>query len=59
MPWEGILSSLPVWTIVIAHIGCFWGYATILSEIPSYLYKILGTNIQEVSQIVELLLLLF
>ncbi|KAJ8923271.1 hypothetical protein NQ315_001828 [Exocentrus adspersus] len=44
-PWKSILMSLPFWAILICHCGENWGYWTLLTEIPSYLQKILNFDI--------------
>ncbi|CAH1997698.1 unnamed protein product [Acanthoscelides obtectus] len=45
-PWRSVLTSLPVWAFVVAMIGENWGYATLLTEIPTYIDKIMGVNIK-------------
>jgi ACS family sodium-dependent inorganic phosphate cotransporter-like MFS transporter 5 len=36
-PWRSILTSWPVWGIVVAHFCTNWGYYTLLTCLPTYL----------------------
>lgn len=45
-PWRKILSSLPVWTVCVGAFGHNWGFYTLLTNIPSYLSKVLHFRIQ-------------
>ncbi|XP_042888563.1 putative inorganic phosphate cotransporter isoform X2 [Penaeus japonicus] len=40
IPWRSILTSLPVWSIIIVHFGNNWGSFTFLAELPSYFKNI-------------------
>ncbi|KAJ8980964.1 hypothetical protein NQ317_013418 [Molorchus minor] len=44
-PWKHIFTSMPFLAILVSHCGMNWGYWTLLTEIPSYLEKILGFKI--------------
>lgn len=48
-PWKAILTSAPVWAIVVANFGQNWGYSVLLTEIPSYLSNVAGLNIEKSS----------
>ncbi|KAJ8929851.1 hypothetical protein NQ314_017455, partial [Rhamnusium bicolor] len=45
-PWRCILSSMPFWAITIAFVGANWGSAVLLTEIPTFLDKILDYDIK-------------
>ncbi|XP_072948853.1 putative inorganic phosphate cotransporter [Epargyreus clarus] len=45
-PWKSIWTSLPFWAIILAHCGQSLGFWTLLTEIPSYMSKVLGVNIK-------------
>ncbi|XP_068633367.1 putative inorganic phosphate cotransporter [Battus philenor] len=45
-PWKSIWTSLPFWAILLAHSGQSLGFWTLLTEIPSYMSKVLGVNIK-------------
>ncbi|XP_043919804.1 sialin-like isoform X1 [Protopterus annectens] len=47
VPWRSILTSLPLWSIVVAHFSYNWTYYTLLSLLPTYMKDILKFNIQE------------
>ncbi|KAG8177586.1 hypothetical protein JTE90_028307 [Oedothorax gibbosus] len=47
VPWKSILTSLPVWTLVVAHFGKNWGFYTILIQLPMYLSNILHFNLKK------------
>ncbi|KFM63424.1 Sialin, partial [Stegodyphus mimosarum] len=45
IPWKALLTSIPVWTLMITHFGQNWGFYTFLTELPTYLSTILHFNI--------------
>lgn len=48
-PWRSIWTSLPFWAILLAHSGQSLGFWTLLTEMPSYMDKVLGVDIKNVS----------
>ncbi|XP_015524856.1 putative inorganic phosphate cotransporter isoform X1 [Neodiprion pinetum] len=46
-PWIKIITSVPVWSLIIVHCGQNWGYWTLLTEMPSYMNHILGFDISK------------
>ncbi|KAJ3645143.1 hypothetical protein Zmor_022827 [Zophobas morio] len=44
-PWRSILTSLPVWAILVSSCGENWGTFTLLTEIPSFLSNIMNFDI--------------
>lgn len=48
MPWRSIVTSGPVWAIVITHACSVFGYFTIVNQLPTYMKYILHFNIKEV-----------
>ncbi|XP_023940700.1 putative inorganic phosphate cotransporter isoform X2 [Bicyclus anynana] len=46
VPWKGIWTSLPFWSILLAHSGQSLGFWTLLTEMPSYMDKVLGVDIK-------------
>lgn len=53
-PWKAIFTSVPVWAIIIAHMAENWGWYTLLTQLPTYLKKILHFSLQEASFISSL-----
>lgn len=45
-PWKEILTSLPVWAVLITHCGQNWGFWTLMTEIPIYLSYVMKFNIK-------------
>ncbi|KAJ2948834.1 hypothetical protein O0L34_g5761 [Tuta absoluta] len=45
-PWKSILTSLPFWAIILAHSGQSLGFWTLLTEMPTYMSKVLGVDIK-------------
>ncbi|KAJ8946311.1 hypothetical protein NQ318_004200 [Aromia moschata] len=45
-PWKAILTSVPVWAYVIACYGGEWAFSTLLTEMPTYINKIMKFDIQ-------------
>jgi len=50
IPWKKIVTSIPVWAILIAHCCQNWGFYTLLTELPTYMKQILHFDIKTVSQ---------
>uniref|UniRef100_A0A8D8XYV4 Putative inorganic phosphate cotransporter n=1 Tax=Cacopsylla melanoneura TaxID=428564 RepID=A0A8D8XYV4_9HEMI len=46
IPWKAILTSMPVWAVVISHFCENWGYWTLLTSMPSYINSVLGFDIK-------------
>lgn len=42
VPWVGLFTSLPVYTIAFTHFCFNWGYYTLLTELPRYMESVLG-----------------
>ncbi|XP_050465192.1 putative inorganic phosphate cotransporter [Cataglyphis hispanica] len=47
VPWRSIVTSGPVWAIVITHACSVFGYFTIVNQLPTYMKYILHFNIKE------------
>ena len=52
-PFKKILKSIPFWAVVIAQVGNYMGYYTVMTGTPLYLSSILHTSIQEVGRSVS------
>ncbi|KAL7051883.1 hypothetical protein ACKWTF_004677 [Chironomus riparius] len=50
-PWKKILTSLPVWAIVVAQTSYNWGFHTLLTQLPLFLDEVLAFNLEESSVI--------
>ncbi|KAI8436389.1 hypothetical protein MSG28_009995 [Choristoneura fumiferana] len=50
-PWRSIWTSLPFWAILLAHSGQSLGFWTLLTEMPSYMDKVLGVDIKNITHI--------
>ena len=48
LPWIQILTSLPVWAIVITHGASVFGYFTIVNQLPTYMKYLLHFDIKSV-----------
>ncbi|KAM6460054.1 sialin isoform 1-T1 [Liasis olivaceus] len=47
VPWEAMLTSLPLWAIVVAHFSYNWTFYTLLTLLPTYMKEILRFDMQE------------
>eukprot|EP00918_Siedleckia_nematoides_P093921 GHVU01206233.1.p1 GENE.GHVU01206233.1~~GHVU01206233.1.p1 ORF type:complete len:538 (+),score=42.06 GHVU01206233.1:259-1872(+) len=47
VPWRSVLTSGPVWGIIIANFTTDWGLYTYLTNIPTYLSEVLKFEIQQ------------
>lgn len=54
VPFRSIALSMPFYAILFAHMGQNYGYETLLTELPTYMNKVLQFSIKEVSEILEL-----
>lgn len=46
VPWKSLLSSSPVWAIIITHGASVFGYFTVVNQLPTYVESILHFNIK-------------
>ncbi|XP_044227921.1 sialin [Thunnus albacares] len=47
IPWRSIVTSGPLWAIVVAHFSYNWTFYTLLTLLPTYMNDILGFSIQQ------------
>ncbi|GFS40874.1 hypothetical protein NPIL_13831 [Nephila pilipes] len=45
-PWKSMLTSKYVWAMIIVHFGLSWGFYTFLTELPTYMARILHFDIK-------------
>ena len=48
-PYAAMVTSLPVWALVVCFLGSGWGYFSLLNETPTYLNNIQHFNLAAVS----------
>ncbi|CAG9858313.1 unnamed protein product [Phyllotreta striolata] len=47
VPWRALLTSMPVWAIIITH-GCsVFGYFTVVNQLPTYMHNVLKFDIKQ------------
>ncbi|XP_043472998.1 sialin [Leptopilina heterotoma] len=46
VPWGQIFTSLPVWAIMITQCGQSWAFYILLTELPTFMDRILHMNMQ-------------
>lgn len=47
VPWRAILTSMPLWALVIARSAHSWGFSTLQAEIPSYMKGVLDMDMKK------------
>lgn len=47
VPWRSVITSTPVWAIVVTHACSVFGYFTVVNQLPTYMKYILHFNIKE------------
>uniref|UniRef100_A0A3P8RQ50 Sialin n=1 Tax=Amphiprion percula TaxID=161767 RepID=A0A3P8RQ50_AMPPE len=47
IPWGSIVTSMPLWAIVVAHFSYNWTFYTLLTLLPTYMNDILGFSIKQ------------
>jgi len=48
MPWRHIVTSGPVWAIVVANFSAFYGLNTYVVTIPTFFFDVLFFDIKTV-----------
>lgn len=51
IPWKSILTSLPFYAILFAHMGQNYGYETLMTELPTYMKQVLRFSLKSVSSL--------
>lgn len=46
-PWVAILTSLPVWALIIGEIGHDYGFYLISTDLPKYMSEVIGLSVSE------------
>ncbi|XP_073974925.1 putative inorganic phosphate cotransporter isoform X3 [Rhodnius prolixus] len=46
-PWKDILTSIPLWALIIGQIGHDWGLFTIITDLPKYMKSVMHFTITE------------
>ncbi|KAJ8946672.1 hypothetical protein NQ318_019987 [Aromia moschata] len=36
LPWRAVLTSMPVWAIIVSHFSENWGFYTLLTQLPKF-----------------------
>ncbi|XP_018323872.1 putative inorganic phosphate cotransporter isoform X2 [Agrilus planipennis] len=44
-PWKSLLTSVPLWSLLIVHMAQNWGYYTLVTEIPIYINALFGLDV--------------
>ncbi|XP_055854295.1 putative inorganic phosphate cotransporter isoform X2 [Episyrphus balteatus] len=47
VPWKKVMTSVPFWAILIAHVCSNWGWYMFLIEIPFYMKQVLKFNVSK------------
>ncbi|XP_066140972.1 putative inorganic phosphate cotransporter [Euwallacea fornicatus] len=47
VPWKGILTSKPVWSLLVTQCGFVYGFWILLTQIPTYMKFVLNFNIKD------------
>lgn len=46
VPWCAMLSSVALWSLLVAHLGYLWGYWVLIACTPSYINNLLDVGIE-------------
>lgn len=46
-PWKAMLTSVPLWALVVAQLGHDWGLFTMVSDLPKYMKSVLKFNVKD------------
>ncbi|XP_014215607.1 sialin [Copidosoma floridanum] len=47
VPWLSVFTSLPMWAIAVTQCGQSWAFYTLLTELPTYMDRILHFDVQQ------------
>ncbi|XP_073974944.1 putative inorganic phosphate cotransporter [Rhodnius prolixus] len=45
-PWKSIMTSLPVWAIIVAMIGHDWGLFALVTDVPKFMKSVLHFHVK-------------
>ena len=45
-PWKYVLTSKPVWAVIVAMLGFNWGLLTIVTDLPKYMSTVLKFSVE-------------
>ncbi|XP_075233630.1 sialin-like isoform X2 [Lycorma delicatula] len=48
VPWRKMLTSTPVWAVIVTHFCGNWGMFTLLTELPTFLHEVWQYDIKSV-----------
>ena len=46
-PWKAMMTSSPVWAIIVAHFAENWGFYTLLTGMPTFMKDVLGYKLDQ------------
>ncbi|XP_012344677.1 vesicular glutamate transporter 2.2 isoform X2 [Apis florea] len=46
-PWKAMLTSPPVWAIIVAHFSENWGFYTMLTQLPTFMNDVLDFKLDK------------
>ena len=52
-PWKAIMTSKPVWAIIVAHFAENWGFYTLLTGMPTFMKDVLGYKLDQAGFLAE------
>lgn len=55
IPWKSIVTSPPVWALLLANFTRSWVFATMVTEIPQYFADVFRLNVATVHVLTEIL----
>lgn len=47
IPWKLILTSVPLWALVVAQVGHDWGFFIMVTDLPKYMSDVLRFSIKD------------
>lgn len=46
-PWKAMMTSKPVWAIIVAHFAENWGFYTLLTGMPTFMKDVMGYKLDQ------------
>jgi ACS family sodium-dependent inorganic phosphate cotransporter len=47
VPWRHMLTSMPLWALILVQVGHDWGFYTIATDLPKYMSSVLHFSVEE------------
>ncbi|XP_011506276.1 PREDICTED: sialin-like [Ceratosolen solmsi marchali] len=47
VPWRHLLTSMPLWALILVQVGHDWGFYTVATDLPKYMSSVLHFSVEK------------